>query len=70
MHFDKSTSHPCQAQAKSRKLEGVVKQLDDLIKKGDELLGQMLPKAIAAEIRSGKNQSELTSVRLLSYKSN
>ena len=38
--------------------------MDDLIKKGDELLSQMLPKTIAAEIRAGKNQSDLTSVRL------
>ena len=44
-----------------------MKQLDDLIKKGDELLSQMLPKTIAAEIRAGKNQSDLTSVRVGSY---
>ena len=44
-----------------------MKQLDDLIKKGDELLSQMLPKTIAAEIRAGKNQSDLTSVRVWSY---
>ena len=41
--------------------------MDDLIKKGDELLSQMLPKTIAAEIRAGKNQSDLTSVRLGNY---
>ena len=68
--FSDIASISCQAQAKSRKLEGVVKQLDDLIRKGDELLSQMLPKTIAAEIRAGKNQSDLTSVRIFSCKLN
>jgi len=44
-----------QEQQKSRKLEDSMKQLDEEMKKTDELLYQMIPEKVADRIRRGEN---------------
>ena len=47
------------AETKAAKLEGQQKKLNEVMKKSDDLISQMLPKQVADELAKGKTNEEI-----------
>ena len=52
---------------KTKEMEGSMKNLDEEMKRSDELLGQMIPKSVAEKVKSGLNPVDTCEVQFCQF---